>query len=216
MPLVWEDADDFKNGISIIKDENTDYCLMSIDSRRIKTFESGSLSEVNYVDGNYYVHHKDTPNGYKEALLDQKGEPLTQYTYDDIKIFHGNGLIGVQNNEKWGFIDLNGKLRIPCQFDKIDYHFEGGCISVMQNGKWGLIDTTGKYITSNCFDEIYLTENFSKLRNGDKWGAVDNHGKELVPEKYEEIGWPNLTLHYFPVKLNGQDGYADYYGNDTF
>lgn len=216
MPFVWEDTDDFNNGIARIKDENGDYCLISIDSRRVKTFETGSLSEINYVDGNYYVHHKDTPNGYKEALLDKNGEPISQYSYDEIEIFHGNGLIGVQNNDKWGFIDLQGKLRIPCQFEKIAYHFEGGCISAMQNGKWGLIDTAGKYITSNCYDEIYLTENFCKLRMGDKWGAVDNHGKELIPGKYEEVGWPNMTWHYFPVKLNGQDGYADFYGNDTF
>jgi hypothetical protein len=34
--------------------------------------------------------------------------------------------------------------------------------------------------------------------------------------KYDEIDYPNTILRYYPVKLNGQDGYVDYYGNDTF
>lgn len=65
----------------------------------------------------------------------------------------------------------------------------------------------------DLIDQNYI---YSKVFNNGKMGALSSDLQLILPVKYDDISYPDRRLGYYPVKLNGQDGYADFYGNDTF
>jgi WG containing repeat len=73
------------------------------------------------------------------------------------------GLSGVLLNDKWGFIDRNGKLVIPYQFDEIQ-NFSGGVAMVKVGNLFGVINREGKWIISPIDESpIKFFQGISKL-----------------------------------------------------
>ena len=62
--------------------------------------------------------------------------------FDDMDIFH-DGYAKVRLNNKWNFVDTNGKLISDTWFDDA-YDFYDGYTYVLLNNKWYGIDTNGK------------------------------------------------------------------------
>ena len=60
-----------------------------------------------------------------------------------MRIF-SEGLAAIKKNNKWGFIDKNGKLVIPLKYDDVDYFRPNGLCAVTIKGKSGFIDKFGK------------------------------------------------------------------------
>ena len=114
------------------------------------------------------------------------------------------------------WFSISGNLKISSQYEKVGFHFQNGVISAMKNGKWGMINTNGNTVVDFKYDEFDQYSTFCRGKIGNKWGAFDSKGKELFGCKYDEIDWVDTTYNYFPVTLNGQKGYVDFYGNDTF
>ncbi|MBF7048142.1 WG repeat-containing protein, partial [Campylobacter volucris] len=53
------------------------------------------------------------------------------------------GMAAVEIDNKWGFIDKNGKLIIEAKYDNA-YDFSEGLARVELNGKWGFINKKGE------------------------------------------------------------------------
>ncbi|CAD7289090.1 hypothetical protein LMG8286_01642 [Campylobacter suis] len=62
----------------------------------------------------------------------------------DIGIYN-EGLTGVGKNDKWGFIDKNGKVVVPLQYDGAR-DFSEGVAWVQIFDKWIMIDKNGKFL----------------------------------------------------------------------
>lgn len=212
LPFRFKYSANFSNNIVCVDDKNGSH-IISKDTRTIKSFpESRFSSDINYFDdGNLFILHGD-----KEGVVDGKGNTILPMTYDDIKIFYGCGLIGVKKYDKWGFCDAKGSLKISYNYEEISYHFQNNVIAAKKNGKWGVIDVNGGIVTPFTYEIIDQNSSFMKTKNGDRFGALSAAGKQVLDCKYDEVGWFTQSLNYFPVKLNGKDGYADIYGNDTF
>ena len=133
-----------------------------------------------------------------------------------MEIFHGFNLVGVKKTDKWGFANIDDTIQIPYSYDEIGYHFQNGHIACKKSDKWGIIDTHGNNLIPFAYDLIEQNGMFSRTKKSDKWGAIGPDAKVVFEPKYDEVGYPTMSLRYYPVKLNGQDGYADYYGSDTF
>ena len=72
-----------------------------------------------------------------------------------IQLFNEDGFAIVELNDKWNFIDVNGKLISEPWFDYISY-FENGIANVKLNNKYNFIDIYGKLVSQqwfNSFDE---------------------------------------------------------------
>lgn len=219
IPIVYDDAEDFENGIAAVEDDEGCYILSS-DTRRLASFDGkyNSIIRLNYCDKDLFVVQflKDE---WVYGLANKDGVyVIPQNKYSEIKIFAGDGaeLVGVQKNGMWGFSDFKGNIIIPCQYEDTETHFQNGHIAVKKGEKWGIVDMVGSIIIPFEYDIIDQNGLFSRVKKGEKWGAVGADGKLKLEPKYDEISYPNTTLRYYPVKLNGKDGYADYYGNDTF
>lgn len=220
IPIECSSADHFSDGVARIERDDT-YMIIGSDTRTFARFDKGwitSISKGEREDTNVnpiFIHRLDG----KEGIVDKNGHIIVPLDKDnDIEFFYGCGLVGGKRNGKIGFYDIfTGGVRIPFEYEETYYYFSKGYNPAKKNGKWGVIDTRGRTVIDFVYDKIDATySSFLKIHKGAYWGIIDcNTRKEVVSCKYDEVGYPNTALMYCSVKLNGKDGYADFYGNDT-
>ena len=117
-------------------------------------------------------------------------------------------------NNKYGFIDITGKIIIPAIYDKSYGFIEEHCI-VSLNKKVFIIDKKGKEIKVLKYNELgfgYITGLVFHVALDDKWGLIDEKGNELVYPKYERLSRFNDNNLVF-AKLNNKWGIIDRNGN---
>ena len=90
--------------------------------------------------------------------------------------FH-DGLAQVQLNDKWNFIDTEGKLRSNQWLDYVG-DFSDGFARVKLNGKENFIDKNGKLLSEQWFDNAYKFSNgLAKVTLSGKTMFIDSNGK---------------------------------------
>ena len=72
--------------------------------------------------------------------------------YDDARSF-SEGLARVEQNGKYGFINIKGEVVVPCIYDRVG-SFSEGFAKVRKDGKWSIINTKGKVIVAECSESI--------------------------------------------------------------
>ena len=125
-----------------------------------------------------------------------------------------NGYAKVRFNDKWNFIDIQGKLVSPNQwFDNVGI-FTNGYAWVKLNSKFNFIDTQRKLVSPNqWFDSVGIfTNGYAWVRLNDKWNYIDTRGKLLSPNL-----WFNAADDFYDgsalVKLNNKWYKIDTKGN---
>jgi len=108
-------------------------------------FDGLGLAEIRMLDGVYY--------------LNKHGKIIKSYLYDNGADYFQEGLSRTEQNNKFGFIDVQLKIVIKPEYD-FAYPFSGGVSKVclgckkvkigehteMQNGQWGYIDKSGNVV----------------------------------------------------------------------
>lgn len=94
----------------------------------------------------------NTPDGIG-YFVDSEGNKLFNKQFDEVRSF-SEGLAGVKQNGKWGYINTKGEEVIPCIFDKASDFFKS-LACVQQNGKWDYINTKGDRITF-CISDLHI------------------------------------------------------------
>lgn len=152
-------------------------------------------------------------NGAKFALYDKKTGKMMSKAYDKYWEWTGDRAI-VSNNQKFGYIDKNGKEVVPVVYDDLKLeHTEEGLLA-KKDGKWGFVDWQGEIILpfqydilSNILDNGLVAVNIGGevvndqgTVDGGLWGYIDVHGRVIAPVKYDYVGsqwtdgmvWVNL------------------------
>ncbi len=118
---------------------------------------------------------------------------IERATTKDIQSFDMSYLYPVRNNEeKWGYIDSDGKLIIDYIYEHAGF-FTDGLAPVRQNGMEGFIGTDGKYVVEPEFEYCgNYSEGWARvIRN-----KVDNY------------------IHGF-INIEGETIFKDYFNNNT-
>lgn len=98
------------------------------------------------------------------------------------------GMISVQLNEKWGFLDSNLNLNIPIVFEKVS-RFKNGTSEVVLDGKSYVINKNGENFANEKYDNHQqLEDGFVKVSKDGKFGVINIQGNLTVPIIYEGIG----------------------------
>lgn len=118
--------------------------------------------------------------------------------------------IGVMIDGKWGFVDINGKLRVSNQYDEIGRYNEG-LAPYKLLGRWGYIDKWEDIIVQPRYDSV---SNFKAglcvVVNKGKFGLINAKGKITLECEYDNLyrlktgGF--LTLKDKKYGLAGKDG----------
>ncbi len=133
------------------------------------------------------------------ALILQNNETQAQY-------IEGLKIITAEN--KYGFVNENGKAVIPAIYDEVQDFRES--YTFVRLGKWGEIDKRGDVIIPTTYDSIARFSSGAILvRMGDRFGLMRRDGKVICPVIYDDITvWYNL----FVVKQSGKWGLIDQKG----
>ena len=93
-----------------------------------------------------------------------------------------NGYAKVRFNDKWNFIDTQGKLVSPNQWFDWIYDFHDGYAKVILNNKYNFIDVQGNMVSPNqWFDGVgRFTNGYATVKLNDKWYRIDTKGNIMT------------------------------------
>ncbi|MDB5156737.1 MAG: repeat-containing protein [Mucilaginibacter sp.] len=173
----------------------------------------------------------------KWGLIDSSGTEIIPFNYDRLLwIYHNFCLI--ENNSKYGLIDIKGKQIADCLYDAIFISNDArskvprynGQFTVKKNDLFGLIDSTGRKIADPVYEDItQLHSPYNgryKVKYQGKVGLLDEFtAKMIIPCVYDDIvffpyesnafPWElqSITMPYIIARKNGLYGLIDTVGN---
>ncbi|WP_128543801.1 WG repeat-containing protein [Larkinella soli] len=125
------------------------------------------------------------------ALIDTTGRVVAD-GYDRMLDF-SDGLAAVARNEKWGFIDREGKEVIPLQYEDAA-SFSEGLACVKLGGKNGFIDKAGKMVIAPQFSRSCTASVFSEglasvytTYDDGPSGYIDHSGRFVIPPDFSFV-----------------------------
>lgn len=115
----------------------------------------------------------------KYKLINKKGKAISDDKFDDVKPFTETGYAAVCKDNKWGFVDTDGKLVIDYQYDDA-LSFSNGYAAVCSKNLWGYID-----VDNNLIIETTLLKATSFSSEGS--AAIKTKGEEEDSDEWRLI-----------------------------
>ena len=147
---------------------------------RLKSFE-----EVNFIESRpQYTTLRIVMN----IPVSDEVEKVKRQQEDSARHQYEEGLLRFRicRNNKYGFMDRNGREVIPCKYDDAE-DFSEGLVRVQKGGKYGFIDQTGKEVVPYKYDKANdFSEGLARVEKNKKYGFIDRTGKEVIACKYDE------------------------------
>ena len=148
----------------------------------------------------------------KGVILFDEVQPMLDNGVSRKDIFEFVGLFNdgyakVKLNNKWNFVDTNGKLISNTWFDRVDIFYDGYA-RVNLYGKCNLIDKNGKCISDTWFDWVDdFEDGYTTVKSGNKWNFVDTNGKLISNIWFDMVD--NFCNGYAKVQLNDKWNFVD-------
>ena len=108
---------------------------------------------------------------------------------DDISNYNAGKIIGVLNN-RYGIIDVKGKVCIDFIYNQIKLQFDESKSSiyiVSKDGLWGTIDANNQMIIEIKYENILLRHNVFMAKSNKLEEIIDINGKNINDIKYEYL-----------------------------
>ena len=86
-------------------------------------------------------------NELETRYFTREGEELR-----NTQVYHNNKLFVKLENNKYGFVDVNGKVVVDYNYDKAYEFNEYGFATVRKYGKWGAIDENGNEVIEPTYE----------------------------------------------------------------
>ena len=117
-----------------------------------------------------------------EFVLTDGAKPVSETKYQGCGSF-SDGIIPMEQGEKWGYIDAHGQTVIPFQYETCwqngAYNASSGYVVLFADGKYALYDANG-----NCVADFGTFQQIRPVYNGNFW--VEKDGKWGVWNIYAE------------------------------
>jgi hypothetical protein len=138
----------------------------------------------------------------KTGCIDTKGNEVIPFAFDGIKKFN-KWPAPAKKNDKWGYIDHQGKTVIEFQYqDAWDFQENGLAFATTINKGKGGIDSLGREMIPFAFDDIRdFKGGIAPAKFLGSWGYIDQKGKPVIKfeyddaESFQEIGLAIVTLN---------------------
>ncbi|MCF8361925.1 MAG: WG repeat-containing protein [Prolixibacteraceae bacterium] len=153
-------------------------------------------------------------DGEKWGFKDNNKNIFLNAKYDDAYAF-SEGLAAVKINDKWGYINHDGKEIIPpVKYEKAGSFSEELCM-VCQNGKWGFIDKKGEEVIPPVkFERVgNFSEGLAMACEDGKYGFINKKGETVIPLKYDFAR--DFSNERAKVMQNQRFGFVDDKGNEV-
>ena len=209
------DLSNFKNGKAFIhQDDSNGYDKrICINTKGQKLFELPDRDMIvnNFEDEDvaFVMNNKGL-----YALMNNKGEFLTDFVYNHICSGSEEGLFEAKRNGKHGHIDIQGREIIPCTYEDGNYFSEGVAAECL-DGKWGMIDYFNNTIIPFEYDGICICQNnIIPAKKNNKWGLINKNNEVLLDFIYDDIDYRGTReCLVIPAMIDNKYGLIDRYGN---
>ncbi|MDA0193833.1 MAG: WG repeat-containing protein [Bacteroidetes bacterium] len=175
------------------------YGLINEKGERILAPEFDYISDLK--DDQLMIVNRDDDWG----VVDRKGSFIINMTdeYQEIRDFSEDFLV-IKKDDRYGFIDLNGKLRIANRYDDVQT-FNDGQAAVKILGNWGFIDRLERLSIQPRYDRIGVFINqVAIVKEDGNFGLINRDDEDLIDIVYDSI-W-TLSSGSYMIKQNGQYG----------
>ena len=189
----------------------------------------------------YMFKGKNGKYGFERIINSIESEIIVEPKYDSCNNFFSSPITEVKLNDKWGFMDINGKEITSIKYDfcrSFCHNYDNATVKL--DGKWGFVDTNGnEIILSKDYDDIgypcrflfdfevwiYGNSEFelsqlfygsiaAVVKNG-KWGFINKKGEEIVPLKYDSASALEYDKILSLVKIGEKWGLMDTNGKEV-
>ncbi|MBR0296886.1 MAG: WG repeat-containing protein [Paludibacteraceae bacterium] len=225
IPAQYDDAYGFVDGYAVVK-MGDNYGLIDKKGGQSITYQTNTLVSV----GEDRIAFVDKGTR-KWGLMDTKGTIKVQAIYDSGSPygFTDEGVVAVYQNQKWGYVDKNGKSVLTVQFVEA-YPFYGGMawIKRSETSNYEAIDIKGNTKITLGKNEVPMTffrqglclvrkyvEGEGTTVPGYEYSYIDEKGAPVYSWKIE--GYASANPAGYGTSLGGGQGYYDYdddYGYD--
>lgn len=175
--------------------------LLDEEGKRVIYPEFDEISELQ-EDSIYYARSEKeysfiTKSGKIMNEHDARFEAINNMTEE---------FIGVKIDGKWGFVDINGKLRVSNQYENVGPYNEGlAPIKVL--GRWGYINKREDLVVQPSYDSVYqFKKGICKVVKKGKFGLINAEGNITLECIYDDI--TRLKTGGFLTKKGGKFGLA--------
>ena len=166
----------------IESDNQGQHGLISFDGEKMLSVQYSSITPFK-EDQKYYKFHDETGLGIFNI---EKRTFFSDTTMQEIRTLNED-YIGVQINNQYGFIDLNGKLRIANRYQDVGV-FSEDMLAVKIRGRWGYVDRLERLKVQPVYQSTGLFKNELAIVSKDqKFGLIDKTGKVILSLDYERI-----------------------------
>ena len=181
------------------------YGLLNEFGKRVIKPEFDEISELQ-SDSIYYAR-----SGAAYSFITKSGkimvskDPRFQEIHDMAEEF-----IGVKIDNRWGFVDINGKLRIANRYENVGPYNEGLAPIRILN-RWGYVNKREEIIVQPAYDTVYSFEGgICEVVKKGRYGLINAQGKITLECEYDDISRIRtggfLIVKDEKIGLAGKDG----------
>ena len=181
----------------------------------IEDFNNGIADAIMRDGRSSYIDRNGNIIFSSEMPVNSKKEEVNYFSPDE-------DLLGVKEDNKYGFEDKSGNLVVPYIYDDVGYFREDMC-AVKKDGMIGYISIGGELVIPLIYRSGYaFTEGFACVQKyfitehgglTDKWGYINKNGEIVIPLIYDKV------LHFCEgfarVAVDGKWGFIDVGGNNV-
>lgn len=117
------------------------------------------------------------------------------------------GFRGIKRDGKYGFIDLQGRLRIANRYDGVGI-FQEGVAPIKLIGKWGFVNAEDKIVINPNYEKVSgFTNGICLVQRNGRAGAINKEGKYVLALQYDSL--TRTANQKIKLYLGGRIGLAD-------
>ncbi|MFC0212447.1 WG repeat-containing protein [Paenibacillus chartarius] len=181
---IFDDASDFSEGLAPVKRsgkwgyiDKSGNEVIPPQFDRAYSFNNGLALVADSRGVTSFINRSGTTVIYPKILNEKKEQRETGsiilVTFGEYFNFQ-EGYAPLRMGNKWGFIDVTGKIVIQPQYEDAG-GFAEGLAAVKKNGKWGYIDKLGKEIIAPQFSKAsFFAEGLAGVEVDGLWGYISN------------------------------------------
>jgi len=183
LEIEYDAVGDFHDGLALVA-KNSKCGFVDSKGKIIiplnYRFAENLLTNAVFSNGYVVINNKG-----KNTVLDTLGVRIQFPGYENTGR-PSEGLIPVQKNRKWGYVDYHGKIKIPCIYQEA-YSFSSSGAIVKADQQLGIINSEGKWILEPSYDDISKIENNYILSRQGMYGIALSSGQIIAPCEYDRV-----------------------------
>ncbi len=156
--------------------------------------------DVDYETGEYKTKVLNSEN--EEIFKDYELVEAITNKDDTDTMWYEENVLKVKKDNKYGLIDLKGKLLLEPQYDEITPVVGiKGALKIKQNDKYGIVGDDGSVVVEPKYEDITILGEDNKsgyiIKQDNLYGIIDYSSKEILEPKYDEISKVHSTDLYY-------------------